>query len=190
MKASTNNAVLDAAQPFLNAGIELGQIGAALENLRQKKEILKHELSEIDERLVTCERSRPALLEAVLSGAEQESVLTKQEMMASQLGAEHKSKTDLLELIERQLEEKSAKKTKLRDWKERMRDPIFRAIQKDLLDNTPEGFCEHLKQISTVSQQVSGRGFQVVLEELVPPCGHDARKALLKGIFERYGVAE
>ncbi|MDR4485575.1 MAG: hypothetical protein R3B95_20675 [Nitrospirales bacterium] len=190
MEPSTNNAVMDAAQPFLDAGVELQQLNTALEILRQKKQSLRQELGEIDERLVTSERSRPALLEAVLSGAQQESVLTEQELAATQLGAERKSKSELLALIDRQLEEKSAKKEKARDRRERMREPIFRAIQRDLVESPPEGFWQHLKELACASAYVPGRrDLQAVFEETVR-FGPDDHRVLVEQLFERYGIAE
>lgn len=187
MKSSTNSEVLASAKPFLDAGIEIQALSAALENLRNKKEILTKELDDIDERLAASERQRPALLEAVLAGAQEESVLTNQEVVTTQLGAARKSKTSLLELIGRQLEEKSAKQKKTKDLRERSRGMIYRSIEQDLIANMPEGFLPYMSELSAVAQ-MNSRSLPTLIEELAPSFGHDAHRALMKNLFSRYDI--
>ena len=187
MKPTTT--VQSAAEPYRATLANLHALDEALSNLRRKKTLLEDETSAINESLGTLEQSRPQLLEAVLSGAQPEAVLTEQEGEATRLKSELKSKSDLIVLIDAQMASKTKDRVDGKARLERLRNQVFAAIEADILAKLPPDFLPYLVRLSAVSSiHIQSRSGMSVIEGLMPKLKHDDWQRERIRLLEEYGV--
>lgn len=179
----------EAVQIYLDIWKQMHDVESARSNLEHKRVILEKEISSIDERVSRLKASRPGLLEQVLAGSQPKSALTNQEVESDRLQAERKSKSDLVELIGKQLEQKNHSRADLNGKVARARKQLFAAIEQDLLHQMPTGCLEYLTKLHAVAG-VNGRSVLTIIEDLLLQKLHNDWEKKRKRILTEYGIVE
>jgi hypothetical protein len=161
-----------AIEPYQKALDSMKDLDVSMSNLRDKKSLLEKDMLSIDDRLATLDRERPMLLESVLAGAQPEAILTEQELEATRLKSERKSKVDLVELIEAQIQNKAAARTNINARLEPMRRGIFAVIQADLVATMPDGLMSYITKLGAVAP-MNHQTWISILQGLMPERKHD-----------------